>query len=34
VCERLVADRLPTRERFSARAPIAPVPLAALMDER
>jgi D-hydroxyproline dehydrogenase subunit alpha len=34
VCEGLVAARLPARERFSARAPIAPVPLAALIDER
>jgi D-hydroxyproline dehydrogenase subunit alpha len=34
VCERLVAARLPARERFSARAPIAPVTLAALIDER
>jgi thioredoxin reductase/bacterioferritin-associated ferredoxin len=34
VCERLVAARLPARERFSARAPVAPVPLAALIDER
>ena len=32
--ERLVAARLPARERFSARAPIAPVSLAALIDER
>jgi hypothetical protein len=29
-----VAARLPARERFSARAPVAPVPLAALIDER
>jgi bacterioferritin-associated ferredoxin len=34
MCERLVTARLPARERFSARAPIAPVPLAALMHER
>jgi thioredoxin reductase/bacterioferritin-associated ferredoxin len=34
VCEPLVAARLPVRERFSARAPLAPVSLAALIDER
>ncbi len=34
VCEPLVAARLPVHERFSARAPLAPVALAALMDER
>src|SRR5262249_30856145 len=32
VCERLVAGRLPEPERFSARAPIRPIPLSALMD--
>jgi D-hydroxyproline dehydrogenase subunit alpha len=34
VCEPLATARLPVRERFSARAPIAPVPLAALLDQR
>ncbi len=32
VCERLVAARLPGPERFSARAPIRPIPLGALID--
>ena len=32
ICERLVADRLPDPQRFSARAPIRPVPLDALME--
>jgi NADPH-dependent 2,4-dienoyl-CoA reductase/sulfur reductase-like enzyme len=31
-CERLVAARLPAPERFSARAPIRPIPLGVLMD--
>ena len=31
-CERLVSARLPSPERFSARAPIAPVSLGALID--
>ena len=31
-CERLVAARLPEPERFSARAPIRPIPLGVLMD--
>ena len=33
VCERLVAARVPEPERFSARAPIRPVPLGLLMAE-
>ena len=33
VCERLVAARLPEPERFSARAPIRPIPLGVLMAE-
>ena len=32
VCERLVCERLPEPERFSARAPIRPIPLDVLMD--
>ena len=32
VCERLVCERLPEPERFSARAPIRPIPLGVLMD--
>jgi hypothetical protein len=32
VCERLVASRLPGPERFSARAPMRPIPLGVLMD--
>jgi D-hydroxyproline dehydrogenase subunit alpha len=32
VCERLVGARLPVGERFSARAPLAPVRLATLID--
>jgi len=32
VCERLVAPRVPEPERFSARAPIRPIPLSVLMD--
>ena len=31
VCERLVCERLPEPERFSARAPIRPIPLGVLM---
>ena len=31
-CERLVASRLPEPERFSARAPMRPIPLGVLMD--
>jgi NADPH-dependent 2,4-dienoyl-CoA reductase/sulfur reductase-like enzyme len=31
-CERLVYERLPEPERFSARAPIRPIPLDVLMD--
>ena len=31
-CERLVAARLPEPERFSARAPMRPIPLGVLMD--
>jgi NADPH-dependent 2,4-dienoyl-CoA reductase/sulfur reductase-like enzyme len=31
-CERLVCERLPEPERFSARAPIRPIPLDVLMD--
>ena len=33
VCERLVAARVPEPERFSARAPIRPIPLSLLMAE-
>jgi hypothetical protein len=33
VCERLVAARLPAGGRYSSRAPIAPVPLAVLMND-
>ena len=33
VCERLVAARVPEPERFSARAPIRPIPLGLLMAE-
>jgi NAD(P)H-nitrite reductase large subunit len=33
VCERLVAGRLPAAERFTARAPLGPVPLGVLIDE-
>ena len=33
VCERLVAARVPAPERFSARAPIRPIPLGLLMAE-
>ncbi len=32
VCERLVCERLPEPERFSARAPIRPIPLGVLME--
>ena len=32
ICERLVCERLPEPERFSARAPIRPIPLDVLMD--
>ena len=32
MCERLVCERLPEPERFSARAPIRPIPLDVLMD--
>lgn len=32
VCERLVAQRLPRPERYSARAPIKPIPLGVLID--
>jgi NADPH-dependent 2,4-dienoyl-CoA reductase/sulfur reductase-like enzyme len=32
VCEQLIGERLPERERFSARAPIRPVGLDVLMD--
>ena len=32
VCERLVCERLPVPERFSARAPIRPIPLGVLME--
>ena len=32
VCERLVCERLPEPERFSARAPIRPIPLGVLID--
>ena len=31
-CERLVCERLPEPERFSARAPIRPIPLGVLID--
>jgi hypothetical protein len=33
ICERLVAARVPEPERFSARAPIRPIPLGLLMAE-
>jgi bacterioferritin-associated ferredoxin len=33
VCERIVASRVPAPERFSARAPIRPIPLGLLMAE-
>jgi hypothetical protein len=33
VCERLVAARVPEPERFSARAPIRPIPLGLLIAE-
>jgi bacterioferritin-associated ferredoxin len=33
VCERLVSSRVPEPERFSARAPIRPIPLGLLMAE-
>jgi NADPH-dependent 2,4-dienoyl-CoA reductase/sulfur reductase-like enzyme len=32
ICERLVCERLDTPERFSARAPIRPIPLGVLME--
>ena len=32
VCERIVCERLPIPERFSARAPIRPIPLGVLME--
>jgi thioredoxin reductase/bacterioferritin-associated ferredoxin len=32
VCERLVSARLPAAQRFTARAPLGPVPLPVLMD--
>jgi hypothetical protein len=32
VCERLVCERLDEPERFSARAPIRPIPLGVLME--
>ena len=32
MCERLVCERLPEPERFSARAPIRPIPLGVLID--
>ena len=32
ICERLVCERLPEPERFSARAPIRPIPLGVLME--
>jgi D-hydroxyproline dehydrogenase subunit alpha len=33
MCERLAGARLPSRGRFSVRAPVAPVSLAALMED-
>jgi NAD(P)H-nitrite reductase large subunit len=33
ICERLVGARLPAAQRFTARAPLGPVPLGVLMDE-